>query len=377
MSTNISTKTIELTPERQNNFNIIRFASAIMVIYGHMFSIMKIGNTPIFMGQTISTIGINILFLISGYLVGQSYERDPNLLRYVIRRSFRVMPGLIVLVLLTVFVIGEIFTTGSHIAYLTHPLIGQYLSNILLKISYSLPNVFDANPYATAINGSLWSLPVEVFMYAVLPVIAFSLKKVKIRTELLAGITVFMIVLSFIFQDTPSLSSIVHYQVIISAALAVAPYFLVGYLFSQPKIKKILNLQAALFMFIFFAFIQFTTEVSEAMLFFVLPYVVFSIALTAKPIFKNFGTKNDYSYGLYLYGFVSQQMLMNIFAVQMHADLPFYAYLLMSIGLALLFAFFSWHCVEKPMQNLSRQLCANLKAEKSMSKLQTYGIKRI
>ena len=83
---------------RENNFNIIRFVAAIMVIYGHMYYL--IGSNPkCYYGMPVSSIGVKIFFLISGYLIMQSYLRDANILRYAIRRFFRIVPGLIGVVL--------------------------------------------------------------------------------------------------------------------------------------------------------------------------------------------------------------------------------------------------------------------------------------
>ncbi len=345
-----------ITSDRENNLNIIRFLSALMVIYGHMFSLVHANSQPVFLGQSIATIGVCIFFILSGYLVGLSYERDSNVLRYVIRRSFRIIPGLIMLVLITVFIIGPIFTTGSITEYFSSPLIGEYLRNMAFRISYILPNVFTANPYPQAVNGSLWSLPVEVLMYAFLPLLLFALKKFKYKDIVLAGVTILLIVLNYY----PALGNITIYHVNILQALSIAPYFLIGYLFSVPQIKKILNLQVALFIFILFAFIQVPAEIGVLLAYIVIPYTVFSLGFATKPVFMKFGVKNDYSYGLFLYGFLSQQMLIDIFSIRMGAAVPFFIYLALSIGLSFAFALLSWHCVEKPMQQLSRRLLTKL-----------------
>lgn len=56
----------KLTNDRNNNFNILRFISAIFVIIGHMYYLT--GNSPfIVYGQNVSSIGVKILFLLSGY----------------------------------------------------------------------------------------------------------------------------------------------------------------------------------------------------------------------------------------------------------------------------------------------------------------------
>ena len=56
------------TNSRENNFNIIRFMAAIMVMAGHMAYIGGY-SLPILWGQGIQSLGVKIFFLIGGYLI--------------------------------------------------------------------------------------------------------------------------------------------------------------------------------------------------------------------------------------------------------------------------------------------------------------------
>ena len=69
------------TNSRENNFNIIRFMAAIMVMAGHMAYIGGY-SLPILWGQGIQSLGVKIFFLIGGYLISKSWLSDPNPLRY-------------------------------------------------------------------------------------------------------------------------------------------------------------------------------------------------------------------------------------------------------------------------------------------------------
>ena len=40
--------------------------------------------------------------------------------------------------------------------------------SLVFGVAYTLPGVFEANPYKAAVNGSLWSMPYEIRMYIVL-----------------------------------------------------------------------------------------------------------------------------------------------------------------------------------------------------------------
>ena len=97
---------------RHNNFNVIRFFAAVMVIYGHMCSLIGIGQFSV-MKQAVSGLGVKIFFVISGYLITKSFLSDSNALRYSIKRFFRIMPGLAVIVVLTTFIFGPFLTDLS------------------------------------------------------------------------------------------------------------------------------------------------------------------------------------------------------------------------------------------------------------------------
>lgn len=152
-----------IADSRNNNFNIIRFVAAMMVVLGHMCHLVAVEVNQL-LGQAVSTIGVKIFFLISGYLIAQSFLNDSNIVRYCIRRFFRIIPGLAGVVLFAVFIIGPVFTILPIKDYFSHGTTWAYLKNIGLYIQYFLPGVFEANPYPDAINGSLWTLPVEVIL---------------------------------------------------------------------------------------------------------------------------------------------------------------------------------------------------------------------
>lgn len=77
-------------------------------------------------------------------------------------------------VVISACVAGPVLSTLPVQEYFRHPFFGIYFKNLALNIQYALPGVFENNPYPVAVNGSLWSLPVKVTMYLVIPLL-FSL----------------------------------------------------------------------------------------------------------------------------------------------------------------------------------------------------------
>ncbi|MGY4343628.1 peptidoglycan/LPS O-acetylase OafA/YrhL [Bradyrhizobium sp. GM7.3] len=113
-------------------------------------------------------LGVISFFVISGFFISQSFENN-SVLRFCMARLLRIYPGLLVVLLFTVLVIGPLFTRLSIRDYLTDANTISYVPhNLSLKwLQYDLPGVFATNPYPAAINGSLWSLFYEVACYGI------------------------------------------------------------------------------------------------------------------------------------------------------------------------------------------------------------------
>ena len=106
-----------------------------------------------------------MFFAISGYLVARSFDRSASLVRYVRARALRILPAYVVATLYAAFVIGPWATTLPVADYLADPRTWLYVRETLLFVGVDrLPGVFADNPYPNAVNGSLWTLWLEVFV---------------------------------------------------------------------------------------------------------------------------------------------------------------------------------------------------------------------
>ncbi len=350
---------------KTNNFNIIRFAAAFFVIYGHMNDLMGVPCTTL-LTQRISTVGVEIFFLISGFLITKSYLSDTHMGRYMIRRTCRIFPALITVVLVTVFVLGPIATTLTASEYFTHPLTWNYLKNLLLSPIYSLPGVFGDYVYPNTVNGSLWTLPVEFAMYLILPALIVLFKKLRRVKSGLALSALAVLTLSCLrIQLFPDWRLVVWGTNIIDT-FNLLPYFFVGSLFSFPEMRKILNLQLGVVMIILTAIIAPAIPlefVREILIFLTLPYFILSLSLTERPIFSRWFASSDFSYGLYLYAFPVQQILSHKTA---HLGLSVLTMSLICFAVILVIAVFSWHFIEKNGQKLGQYLIKRIgRAKKS------------
>ncbi|MGI4959456.1 MAG: acyltransferase family protein, partial [Janthinobacterium lividum] len=162
------------TEKNQNNLNIIRLLAATGVLVSHSFPLISGSDSsePLFIfshGQT--TIGhcaVIIFFAISGYLITTSYLKSQSKPRFVLARLLRLLPGLAAVLVVLAFLLGPQVSTltmagyfGSWAPY--HYVLGNL--SLVAKFQDHLPSVFLDNPFAGAVNGSLWTLQYEVGCY--------------------------------------------------------------------------------------------------------------------------------------------------------------------------------------------------------------------
>jgi peptidoglycan/LPS O-acetylase OafA/YrhL len=151
---------------RGNNFDALRIAAALTVLVGHAFTLTGTGSVPRVGDLPLHSLGVGIFFAISGYLIARSWRRNPDLFRFFRHRVLRIFPALVVVVVLTVFVVGPLFTTRGLNRYFSDPETYEYLQTATLLARYTLPGVFEGTAHhSNAVNGSLWTLGVEFGCY--------------------------------------------------------------------------------------------------------------------------------------------------------------------------------------------------------------------
>lgn len=340
---------------RINNFNIIRIIAAMMVIYGHMSHIMGVPVHTIY-GQAVSTIAVKILFVISGYLITKSLINDGNFGRYMIRRSFRIFPGLIGVVFFAAFIVGPVTTSMPIKDYLLARETWVYLKNIILYPIYSLPGVFGNYTYPNAVNGSLWTLPIEFSLYLLLPFLLLIFKKLKIVKPGLIVTLLICISADLIHLKYFPAGRFVFYGTNWPDSLSILPYFFAGSFLAIDGLKKFLNLQISGMLMVMALIFRFDDVISELLLCLLLPYFTLSFALTEKPVFSNWFSKSDYSYGLYLYGFVIQQLISHQLQKTNFKIFGLNVSFLICLAITFVCAVISWHLIEKPMQNVCKRI---------------------
>ena len=325
---------------RSNNFDALRLIAALLVIWGHQFAIMG-KPVPLFWHNEPGAIGVVLFFAISGYLVTLSWLADPNLLRFAARRALRIWPGLAAAVVLGATVLGPLVSTLPSAEYWGHPLTRQYVANLWLDTRYALPGVFDGNPFPSSVNGPLWTIPLEITCYAALALLGM-LGLVERRTFAPLLLLALAAVLQWRYspasgQPMPAWSPLLQYAMMFAVGASLACWRSVW----LPQ--RMLTAGGLVILLLLLYFAGPTVIGGQAPLLIIATVgVIWGTAST--PGLRQAGRWGDFSYGLYIYAFPVQQLVIWIFGSQM----GFAVATGLSIWGTLVLAALSWHLLEKP-----------------------------
>lgn len=324
-----------------SNFDGVRLGAALLVIFGHEFSIRGLAQPEIF-GSHIASLGVKIFFSVSGYLVAQSFARDPDAWRFLQRRALRIVPGLVFCVLVTVFVLGPLVTQGSLANYARDPGTLAYVWNLAFGFAETMPALFADNPLPHAVNGSLWSLPAEAAMYCILLATALA-SGGSLRRWTLMTLAVFAASLGVVYGfGLNGWTEVLVYGTRLSAFCVVAGFFCAG------SLAWLLRASVPLRFDIAAALVLSGLVLRQTLLFPLLEplavtYVALTLCLRSTPGLRDAARFGDFSYGLYLFAYPLQQTVQ-----QAYGDtLDFGPAFALSLAGTIACAAVSWHAIEK------------------------------
>jgi peptidoglycan/LPS O-acetylase OafA/YrhL len=321
----------------RDSFGAVRLLAASLVIYGHSYAMLG-QEAPRWLGIEVHVFAVRMFFAVSGYLVAGSWLRDPRPLRFAARRALRIMPALLVVVALTVAAVGPALSRLGPAAYLRDPETARYLWNAALAPYFLLPRVFDDGRPFVAVNGSLWSLPVEVAMYALLPLVLAG-RRVLLPLALAAGLGA-----AFWYgQVRPEAVQPVVWWTSVPIALRFASDFAVGAAVRAWRLERLLTPQAGLLAVGAASLLSPYPAAMKAASLLAIPAVTLSLALWPAPGLRAVGRRDDVSYGVYLYGALVQQLWITALGWRVEPLLLTAA----ALPTALLCGLASWRLVER------------------------------
>ncbi len=337
---------------KENNFDLLRLFAAIQVLLVHANTHIMLdsghSSTGFFAGifSLLSHIpGVPIFFLISGFLIYMSYERNPNLKEYFANRILRVYPALYVNIFL-----GMLILFYFDFVQFNGELFGWLLAQM------SIVQIYNAEMFrgfgVGTINGVVWTLSVELVFYIVLPFLIYLHNKNKF---LIYGL---LLISYLIYNYDLSSDKEVFYNKLL--VVTIFPYiflFLTGMGFYKyyDTIKRFVN---GKFMWWFLLFI--VTEVVKTyfiidfgvviniLIWVIFSFMVFSFSFSFRSLSDSLLKRVDFSYGIYIY----HMLIINIFVhLKMLGEIKYVAAV---ITLTIAFGAISWFFIEKPFLQLKK-----------------------
>jgi len=342
MGWNLATLATFSETDRTNNLDAMRLVGALLVVIGHAFVLTDHLPVPRLAGIPIQAIGVFVFFSISGYLIARSWHHDPALGPFLIKRALRIFPALAATVLITALVIGPAVSSLVPADYFTTPGAWSYLSSLSLVPQYELPGVFADNPLPT-VNGSLWTLGLEFVCYLIVAVVGL-----VARRHAWAGFACLAVVAICLARLAPE-----------PAAWArsfgeTAIYFAVGTLIYWVGPERLLSLvTVAAIVPVWIVCGALWPDVGVVLSWLAIPVVSLAVGLRRTPVLRRAARFGDLSYGVYLWGYVVQQVV-----VQYFGALPIALNLAIVVPITAALALGSWHTIEKRALRLKPRAAA-------------------
>ncbi len=359
-SNNRPVRLSERAAGRANNFDVLRLAAAALVLCSHSFVLT--GHSEPRIGElALGTLGVVVFFGISGFLIARSWTLRPSLRAFTIKRGLRIVPGFVLALVACAYVLGPIVTTQSPGSYLTslEP-VTYVLRNLLSVVTgglaggvvYDLPGVFGSNPFPDSVNGSLWTLPVEVDAYAMVAVLGLiGLLARGMMGVALAGLA--LLAIDGAGVTLPLLTRVMEARP--ESALLMTAFAVASVLWGM-RDRVPLRVDLALAGIAVWALAQYTPlgDVASALVF---PYAVLVAAYRSPAWLGRSVRHGDVSYGLYVLAFPVQQAIV---AAWGGGDVPSAGVLtLIALPITYVLAFASWRLVESPALRLKGRLAGS------------------
>lgn len=317
---------LENSNTRSNNLTLIKFIAAIMVIWGHAIILLQQSKDPISLLSrnelSLGSVAVAIFFFASGFYVTKSLMKKRSAGEYLKNRILRIYPAFFIVLFLTVFVLGPCVSSLSFSEYFKSKDTYMYFLYIAMIPRYTLPGVFENNLFPSIVNGSLWTLILEVICYVLL-YITYKLKILEKNKLKKINIIMFICIIIIFGFKIPFLYNWKSY---------LRPLFVfvmgIEYYIFRDEIKLDLCILAGT---IGASILILKLGFGDIFTIICVPYILSMIIFDKKQVSEKIAFGGKYSYEMYLVAFPIQQTLIQ-FLPQMHII----ANIVISVGLSLL-----------------------------------------
>jgi peptidoglycan/LPS O-acetylase OafA/YrhL len=329
---------------RSNSIGFLRFFFAAAVLWSHAYGIGGFGYDPIGRvdhGLIAGLVAVGGFFVLSGFLITRSYETVRNAFRFLWHRALRIFPAFWVCLVVTAFgfaPLAFVHERGTLTGFFSSPDSPvTYLTRNALLVIYQ-PNIrglLASLPTPLAFNGSLWTLAYEFCCY--ISVAALGLIGVIRRAPTIIAIfslslfCVYVVLLWFYGAHGVTIGLDV-FSLLVYFAFGSTAYLLRDRIPARWWLAALcaVALVAAL--------------PTRAFPLIVIPCVSYLTLFAAMKLpLRDFDRRMDLSYGIYIYAFPVQQLLV-LYGLNV---LGFAPYLMATFVIVLALAAASWFAIEE------------------------------
>jgi peptidoglycan/LPS O-acetylase OafA/YrhL len=406
------TTTTKALARHQNNFNLLRVLLAVSVIFSHCYPIMygpavydpierflhaqrdAPTDHPIDLGH----LAVYGFFVISGYLITMSWQNSSRLglIRglgdYGKKRFLRIYPGLLANLLFCAFLVAPFAADNSYTywhelwqmrtSFIFHTLLGQM----------KMPNVFNFMPIIHSVNGALWSIELEIRCYFLVAMLGLSVALIgpRLPKRMLSAAPLLLFSVIYIYYALCCSSQMIAVTSLIPVSSSSFPGHLLTKINQSQGIidRMLLYFLSGMCFYLYRAYVTYRWPFALAALaillsaIYIVPVIAYMLPIAGAYLllyvaflplhhipaslertfpflafsakwFREFGKKTDLSYGLYLYAFPIQQLLIMHYGSYFYkAWSPIGALFVTASIIASGLALLSWHFVEKPSLRL-------------------------
>jgi peptidoglycan/LPS O-acetylase OafA/YrhL len=329
---------------RHNNFDLLRLLFASIVVLYHCYD-LSFSPAYFWIPRVASAnLAVEGFFAMSGYLIVNSYDHSPTLSAYLSKRGRRILPAYWAALIFTL-VLGGIFSTLPLRAFLTSISTWKYVGANLCFANFlhpALPGLFEGNPVMPSVNGSLWTIKLEVMFYLSVPVIVWLCRRIG-KLQILGG----LFLVSVVYHDTMER---LHHPTLASQLPGQLCFFMVGalayYYRDWCKRNRMRVWGISITCYLASVLSDWTAFRAIGVS---LGVICFGLLL---PTLGQAAKHGDFSYGTYVFHFPVIQTFIALGLLESH---PEFALGLILLSVAAL-SFTSWNLIEKPfLQRRSRQ----------------------
>jgi peptidoglycan/LPS O-acetylase OafA/YrhL len=337
-------------PRTANNFDAIRLCMALAVVWSHSFAIYRGSEATEPISRLLNgtydagKIGVLVFFVISGFLICQSYQQSNDVFRFFIKRIRRIYPGYLVATSICAFIVIPCFAEHYHLSLMEA--LRTLGLNLLLKNYFPPSDVFGSG----VINGSLWSISYEFWCYIGIAAMgSVGLFKIRWSAPLIAVALMAVRVWLDLTGRRPGggiIELIIGWQY---SWFSVFPCFLAGttlYLFREAVPRNgivgllgVVVLLAAAHLPVDGIHRQIVTNLTFVP---TVAYATICFAFSPSVKLHNAARFGDFSYGTYLYAYTIQLVILTVVP-----ELAFPVYIIACMIASLFAGIASWCFVER------------------------------